>query len=72
MENHSVNRLDPRGVYDDGTLHVYLGLSPASLADARRRGELRHTRKGKRIIYLGQWILDWLEATSQPAKGVAK
>ena len=44
-----------------------VGISAESLARARQVGELRHTRKGRRILYLGQWILDWLE---QDAKGV--
>ncbi len=58
----------PDGVYDDGALHLALGLTPATLAQARRSGALRFTRKGKRTLYLGQWILDWLKADSE--KGV--
>jgi len=27
---------------------------------ARRAGELKFTRKGGRIHYLGAWILDWI------------
>ena len=66
MENLShVGRLDPLGVYDDGTLHLLLGLSQTALVNARRAGEIRHTRKGHRTLYLGQWVLDWLESTSQ-------
>ena len=58
----------PDGIYDDGALHLALGLTPATLAQARRAGELRFTRKGKRTLYLGQWVLDWIRADSP--KGV--
>ncbi len=53
--------IDPKAVYDDSALSVALGVSPESLARARQTGELRHTRKGRRILYLGQWILEWIE-----------
>ncbi len=59
--------IDPKAVYDDAALSVALGVSAESLLRARRAGKLRHTRKGKRVFYLGQWILDWFE---QDAKRV--
>ena len=52
----------PDGVYDDGALYLAPGLSPATLSKARRSGQLRFTRKGKRTLYLGRWVLDWIEA----------
>lgn len=52
----------PDGIYDDGALYLALGLTPATLARARRSGELRFMRKGKRTLYLGQWVLDWIKA----------
>ena len=52
----------PDGIYDDGALYLALGLTPATLSQARRSGELRFTRKGKRTLYLGQWVLDWIKA----------
>ena len=58
----------PDSIYDDGALHLALGLTPATLAQARRSGALRFSRKGKRTFYLGQWILDWLKTDS--GKGV--
>src|SRR5262245_38495031 len=54
--------LDPHAVYDDGALYCALGLSAPSLARARREGRLRHTRQGNRVLYLGEWVLDWLRA----------
>ena len=55
----------PDAVYDDGTLHLSLGLTSATLARARRSGVLRFTRQGKRTLYLGRWVIDWLQGTAQ-------
>ena len=66
--------IKPDAVYDDGALYLSLGLTPAALAKARRGGELRFTRQGKRTLYLGQWVLDWLRHSAQAAdtrQGVA-
>jgi hypothetical protein len=57
--------IDAKAVYDDGALHCQLGLSSAALARARRAGELRYTRKGKRTLYLGQWVLDWINSDAR-------
>jgi hypothetical protein len=54
--------IDPERIYDDDALFAALELRQATLARARRCGELRYTRKGQRTLYLGRWILDWLEA----------
>jgi len=60
--------IDPRAVYDDGVLLLRFGFAPGTLVKARRSGQLRFTRKGQRIVYLGEWILDWLNADSaEPA-----
>ena len=53
--------IDPQAIYDDGALVLALGVSHATLARARRFRHLRYTRKGKRVLYRGQWIIDWLE-----------
>lgn len=53
--------IELNGIYDDGDLVLGLGLTQAALATARRRGELRFSRKGNRVLYLGQWIVEWLE-----------
>lgn len=65
---HDVVRLEQSGVYDDGSLQLLLGLSPSSLAAARRAGSLRYCRKGRRILYLGRWVLEWID-TSQEREG---
>ena len=64
----------PNAVYAEGQVRLMLGLSEMSIADARRRGDLRFTRKGNRILFLGQWIIDWLNekpvsSQSQQAAG---
>ena len=55
-------KIDPDSIYDDGSLVLMLDVSTATLARARRDGRLRYTRQGRRVLYLGQWILDWLAA----------
>lgn len=57
-------RIDPAGIYHDGEARLLLGLTDATMARARREGRLRYTRQGHRIIYRGQWIIDWLERTA--------
>ena len=54
--------VDPHAVYDDALLIIGLGLSSTAVDRARRTGALRHMRAGHRILYRGQWIIDWLEA----------
>ena len=54
-------KIDPEGIYGDAELVLGLGLTFASLAKARRRCQLRYARKGKRILYRGHWVLDWLD-----------
>jgi hypothetical protein len=52
--------IEPNGVYDDGALVLALGLTFEALARARKEKVLRFTRKGKRTLYMGQWVLEWL------------
>ncbi len=55
-------RIEADCLYDDASLLV-LGLSPDALVRARKAGALRSVRAGRggRAIYLGRWILDWLD-----------
>ena len=66
---HEPISIKPDAVYDDGALYLSLGLTPAALARSRRAGELRYTRQGKRTLYLGRWVLDWLQATATTKAG---
>ena len=56
--------IEPNGIYDDGTLVLAMGVTHATLARARRDGHLRFAREGHQILYLGQWILEWLERSA--------
>ncbi len=62
-------RIDPDAIYDDGALVLTLGLTHAAIARARRNKRLRYTRNGRRILYRGQWIIDWLESDAPPEGG---
>jgi hypothetical protein len=57
--------IDPNGVYDSAALYALLEVSGATLARARREGRLRYTRQGRRVLYLGSWVLAWLEAEAR-------
>jgi hypothetical protein len=58
-------RIEPDALYDDGSLYQLIGLTQTSLLAARRGGRLRYSRQGNRVIYLGCWILQWLESTGE-------
>jgi hypothetical protein len=58
-------RIEPDAIYDDGMLCLSVGLTHAALATARRTGRLRYTRAGNRTLYLGRWVLAWLESTGE-------
>src|SRR5438552_875707 len=46
----------------DSTIFDALEIGQGTIRRAQREGALRFVRKGQRPIYLGQWILDWLNA----------
>ena len=54
----------PTALYDGGAVQLSLGISQSALAQARRAGRLRFTRQGNRVLYMGQWLIDWLQADS--------
>jgi hypothetical protein len=60
--------IEPEALYDDRALRHALGLTAAVLAAARRSGALRSTRQGKRTLYRGAWVLDWLESSASPCQ----
>jgi hypothetical protein len=53
--------IDPDRVYTEGAVALALDLPLATLARARREGRLRFSRQGRRVLYLGKWLLTWLE-----------
>jgi hypothetical protein len=52
--------IDPLAVYTGDQLSAMLDVSEVTLAEARRSGALRWVKKGRRALYLGEWVLDWL------------
>jgi hypothetical protein len=64
----TVIQIDASGIYDDDAVYAALQLCAPTLARARRDGRLRFTRQGRRILYLGRWVLDWLESDSIPPR----
>ncbi len=58
-------RIDPDGVYHDGDARLILRMTEATMQRTGERAALRYTRQGHRILYRGQWLLDWLDATAQ-------
>jgi hypothetical protein len=62
--------INPLAVYTGDQLSAMLDVSEAKLAEARRSGALRATKKGRSVLYLGEWVLDWLR--SKPAEEVSR
>jgi hypothetical protein len=65
---HTIATIHPTAVYSNDDLSSLIDVSPDALAKARRSGALRWVRKGRRVIYLGEWVLDWLRAGGEEAK----
>lgn len=57
-------QIEPNAIYDDDVLFSTLGVTSRTLSKARQAKQLRFTRKGQRVLYLGKWVLDWLAADS--------
>lgn len=68
MPTASSIRIDPEAIFDDAAVYALLDVSAATLNRARRLNKLRYTRQGRRILYLGRWLLDWLEADATPRR----
>lgn len=55
-------RIEQDTVYDTGAVSLALDIPISTLDRARRDGHLRFARKGRRVFFRGQWLLDWFEA----------
>jgi len=53
--------LDPNTIYEEGAVALALDIPLATLLRARRERRLRFVRKGRRVFFRGQWLLDWFE-----------
>lgn len=63
--------IDPDGIYTEGALVLALDIPSCAIDRARRTGHLAWCRCGRRILFRGQWLLDWLEHSktgSEPEK----
>jgi hypothetical protein len=63
----TITAIQPTGIYSTDDVCAMLDVSPDTLTAARRSGELRGVRKGRRVIYLGEWLLAWLRREQQEA-----
>lgn len=52
--------------YDDRALCHSLGLKAGAIERARRGGELKSTRRGGKVLYLGAWVMAWLTREVEP------
>jgi hypothetical protein len=62
----------PNAVYTLQTLSETLGLKPGCLPRECRLQRLRYCKRGGRVLFLGSWVLEWLEAgevVREPAAG---
>ncbi len=60
-------RIEREAIYSDGAARLLLNVTEGVTARARRGGTLRYARVGRRILYLGSWLLAWIERASEPA-----
>ena len=54
-------KLDPQAVYSQSEICEALGITARRLGNAAVAGEVRFAALGSQRVYLGQWILDWIE-----------
>jgi hypothetical protein len=52
--------IDPAAIYSEGAVALALDIPLTTLRHARRRGELRYVRRGRRVLLHGRDLLDWL------------
>jgi hypothetical protein len=61
-------RIDVDAFYDADSLRHSLGMRVGTLDRARKNGELHFTKCGGRVLYLGQWVVDWLMRARGPRR----
>jgi hypothetical protein len=54
--------IDADAIYDDAAVVLAIGIPSGVLARARRAGQLRFRRIGRRTLYSGRWLKEWLTA----------
>jgi hypothetical protein len=68
MSTATAIHINPDDILDDDTLYELLSLGRTTLARPRQSEGLRFVRKGQRTLYLGRWVLDWLESSAVQAE----
>jgi hypothetical protein len=58
-------------LYSEAALCHALGIRPNVLAEARAAGGLRSFKAGRRRLYKGAWILQWIESAGEPRESEA-
>lgn len=61
----------PDAVYDEPSAATLTRLPTSTIASARRKGALRYSRQGNRILIRGAWLLAWLEQDANSRMEVA-
>jgi hypothetical protein len=61
--------IDPQGIYAENAVARALGIPLGTLREARRSRRLRFSRKGKRVLFLGQWLIDWMQDDTASEQG---
>jgi hypothetical protein len=56
--------IDPSAIYDDASLALALDIPSGTVVRARRAGHLRYRRIGRRALFLGRWVIEWLTANT--------
>jgi len=54
--------IDPTTIYDEGAVSLALDIPLSTIDRARRTGRLRFARTGRRVFFLGQWLIQWFES----------
>ncbi len=60
--------VEPTAIYDEYQIRRALGLTEHLMLKERRDGRIKFARRGRRVYYLGSWIINWMEGDT--AQGV--
>ncbi len=55
-----IAQIDPAALYAEPAVALALDIPLATMRAARRRGELRFVRRGRRVLIHGRDLLHWL------------
>ncbi len=62
-------QINPSGYYDKEAVSKLLGIPASTVSRAVNALQLRSSKRGGKLFFRGQWLIDWLEGEdSQPAE----